>query len=232
MPFSKPPKTQEEYLVRRISDLEAQVRSLMNASSLTVPIYDYTNQPEDAVEGQVAIMENAPPVTGSVGAQGAWTHIYFAQASGDSMLAVASNTPTAVAWRHFEISDATVFSTSTATTGAPTNASGDTYLRCMKPGVYVFELLSYWEVNFTENAMVYPSIQTFHGPSGNNIASNAFPTSAPTTPNPFYRYTSVYPFSAADLSSGWASTQVFAWHANATSKNLKAAYLRVAYIPA
>jgi len=69
MPFNKTPKSKDEYLVQRIEMLEKQVRMLQNSLKPTVPTYDYTDPPE-GVEGQIAIMRNATPLTGGGGGGG------------------------------------------------------------------------------------------------------------------------------------------------------------------
>ena len=46
-----------ETLSRRIRELEARIQKLENANTPCVPIYDKTNFPTDAIEGQVAIAQ-------------------------------------------------------------------------------------------------------------------------------------------------------------------------------
>lgn len=46
---------QIEFLHKRIDDLEREIQRLKANSSPTLPIYDSTNFPQDAVEGQIAI---------------------------------------------------------------------------------------------------------------------------------------------------------------------------------
>ncbi len=44
-----------ETLFKRIAALEARVKALEENSTPTIPIYDNTNMPLNAVEGQIAI---------------------------------------------------------------------------------------------------------------------------------------------------------------------------------
>ena len=94
MPFNKPPKTQEEYLIRRIDDLERRFDAFKNRHRPTVPIYDYTAPPNDAVEGQIAVMLNAPPISAGGGLIG---DSKVAQLNG-SDTTIAANTLTALAF--------------------------------------------------------------------------------------------------------------------------------------
>ena len=58
-----------DQLMDEVVSLRRDVRALRNIKTPSVPIYDWDAQPVDAVDGQVAIMENVPPLTlaGTIG---------------------------------------------------------------------------------------------------------------------------------------------------------------------
>lgn len=55
-----PPNSPDDWLYRRIEDLELKVKQIDNRSYPTVPIYKYGAMPDDPIEGQIAIIANAP----------------------------------------------------------------------------------------------------------------------------------------------------------------------------
>lgn len=59
MPVNKVPKNETEMLMQRISALEQRIKKFKASHRPTVPIYNFLDAPADAVEGQIAIMENA-----------------------------------------------------------------------------------------------------------------------------------------------------------------------------
>lgn len=61
-----PPKGPDDWIYRRLEELERRVDQIDNRSYPTVPIYDYNALPDDPIEGQIAIIANAPEVAASV----------------------------------------------------------------------------------------------------------------------------------------------------------------------
>jgi hypothetical protein len=55
-----PPNRPEDWLYKRIEDLELKVKQIDNRSYPTVPIYKYGALPDDPIEGQIAIIADAP----------------------------------------------------------------------------------------------------------------------------------------------------------------------------
>lgn len=54
------PQDPMDVLAARIDKLERLYQQLYNVKTPTIPIYDYNNLPAEAIEGQLAIILNAP----------------------------------------------------------------------------------------------------------------------------------------------------------------------------
>lgn len=55
-----PTQADIDFLHKRIDDLTKTVERLRNNAAPTIPIYDSTNFPQDAVEGQIVIAPIVP----------------------------------------------------------------------------------------------------------------------------------------------------------------------------
>lgn len=58
-----PARTGDDWLYKRIEELERKVEQIDNRAYPTVPIYDYDALPDDPIEGQIAVIANAPDFT-------------------------------------------------------------------------------------------------------------------------------------------------------------------------
>src|SRR5215831_10621062 len=145
-----PPNMPDDWLYRRIQELERRVNQLETSNSPTIPTYDWDNPPDDPVEGQVALFINTPdlPLTASTDLEASY---YFLSTTASGPLSAYTSYP-------FD-------STSLATGSELLDVSDESNPFVKKDGIYTWHFECLFITSDTGTAPHFPTAGDFKGNS-------------------------------------------------------------------